>query len=87
MSEGNELYDAFTAPIPSSYIRDSGKPFVVIFSISDLDSQARFTDKIEKCLPINTSYNVFIKLRYFSNSFCMAGSQFGFIYNCESQIE
>ena len=56
LSEGNELYSAFTAPI-SSYVRDSGKPFVVIFSVSYLDSLARFTDKIEKCLPINISYN------------------------------
>ena len=57
MSGRDESYDAFTAPIPSSYVRDSGKPFVVIFSINDLDSLARFTDKIEKCLPINISYN------------------------------
>lgn len=86
ISEGGELYDAFSVPIPSSYVRDKGRPFVVIFSINDLDSQARFINKIENFLPINTSYNVFIKLRYFSNNFCMAGSQFGFNYNCPGQI-
>ena len=81
------MHDAFSAPIPFSYVRDSGKPFVIIFSLSDLDLLDIYSDKIVKSLPINTSYNVFIKLRYFNDNFCMTGSQFGFNYNNQVQIE
>ena len=76
----------FTAPIPSSYIRDSGKPFLAIFRLSDLDDINTFKSKIEAILPINTSYIAFIKLRYFSDSFCMCGKQFAFDYKNQEQI-
>lgn len=54
--------------------------------MSDLDSLNTFTSKIESSLPINTLYIVFIKLRYFSDSFCMSGKQFGFDYKSQDQI-
>lgn len=63
-------YNSFSAPIPSSYIRDSNKPLFVIFSTADLDCFSTFSSKIENCLPINSLYVVYIKLRYyFSNRF------------------
>ena len=75
--------DPFTAPIFSSYIRDSIKPFTVVLRMSDLYSLNTFTSKIEQLLPINISYIVFIKLRYFNDSFCMSGKQFAFDYQSQ----
>lgn len=91
---GNRFYasstlpspDPFTAPIPYSYIRDSNKPFIVVLRISDLDCLNIFTNKIEQSLPINISYIVFIKLRYFSDNFCMSGKQFAFDYKSQDKI-
>lgn len=78
--------DPFTTPIPSSYIRESNKPFVVILSLSDLDDFYVFSSKIKASLPTNISYIVFIKLRYFSDNFCMCGKQFGFDFKSQDQL-
>lgn len=79
-------FEPFIAPIPNSYIRDSNKPFIVVLRMSDLDCLNTFTNKIEQSLPVNISYIVFIKLRYFSNSFCMSGKQFAFDYKSQDKI-
>ena len=78
--------DPFTNPIPSSYVRQSNKPFIVILSLRDLDDLNTISGKIKSYLPINISYIVFIKLRYFSDNFCMCGKQFGFDFKSEDQI-
>lgn len=85
-ASSTSFYDPFTAPIPSSYIIKSNKPFIVILRMSDLDTFNTFSSKIENSIPINTPYIVFIKLRYFSDSFCMCGKQFGFDYKGQDQI-
>ena len=79
------VYDPLTNPIPSSYIRETNKPFIVILRLSDLDDFNVFSSKIKASLPTNISYIVFIKIRYFSDNFCMCGKQFGFDFDFKSQ--
>nr|AUD56712.1 hypothetical protein [Parmotrema stuppeum] len=46
ISERNELHDAFNSPIPSFYIRDTGKPFIVIFKLKQDFKDKRFNGSI-----------------------------------------
>lgn len=76
----SSFFDAFSAPIPSSYIRDTDKAFLLILRLRDLDYFDTFASKIESFLPINVSYMAFLKVRYRGDNFFMSGHNFPFVY-------
>lgn len=76
----------FLSTIPSIYISSKNKPIFVYFNLNELNF-IHFTSKISSTVPKNFVYTVFIKVRYSLDSFFMAGSQFGFDFSSNSEIQ
>ena len=65
------VYNSLINLIFFSYIKETNKSFIVIFKLSDLNDFNVFSNKIKASLSINISYIIFIKIRYFSDNFCI----------------
>ena len=78
----NSPYDKpdqhFMSVISSTYISSRNKPIFVYLNVSDMNPEV-FYDKICTQIPIDYMYTVFLKIRYNTDSFFMAGYLFGFI--------
>ena len=78
--------EQFFSIIPSIYISSKDKPIFVYLNINELNISL-FINKILSKVPKHLFYKVFIKVRYNLDSFFMAGSQFGFNFHSDLEIE
>lgn len=76
----------FNQIIPSTYISSKNKPILVLFYIYELNL-TEFRNKIPSLVPKDCVYTVFVKVRYNIDNFFMAGTQFGFKYSHNEDIQ
>lgn len=73
--------------IASEYIHSNNLPILLHLHLIELDYSDVFRDTVIKRVPIGFVYNVFIKVRYDNDKFFMAGSQLGFNYTSNEDID
>lgn len=80
----NHNYSSLFSKVKKLFVPSNNKYFAY-FDIKDLDNLSTFTNKLNS-IESNYVYSVYVKVRYSSNNFFMAGNNFGFAYNSKDDV-
>jgi len=82
----NSISNYFLNPIPNKFIKSKNKTLNIFINIGDLDTPA-FGLKVKSNVDIGMQYTVFVKVRYHTDHFFMAGNQWGWGFNDLNSID